>query len=181
MASAQLKKRLIRPGWSNDCRFLRKTFLPAHATYFKASGFPFLSGTAASLLTGRKRATTIVIQLIQIMQILLTGKASIYDEIVEAITQYIDLGVLKPGEKLPSVRELATSLSVNPNTVARAYEVLTEKGYLVSLPKKGCFVASKDLDQKGALKAMLEESIEKGLSIEEIRSILDDIEKGEKK
>lgn len=181
MASAQLIKRLIRPGWSNDCRFLRKTFLPAHATYFKASGFPFLSGTAASLLTGRRRATTIVIQLIQIMQILLTGKASIYDEIVEAITQYIDLGVLKPGEKLPSVRELATSLSVNPNTVARAYEVLTEKGYLVSLPKKGCFVASKDLDQKGALKTMLEESIEKGLSIEEIRSILDDIEKGEKK
>jgi GntR family transcriptional regulator len=114
------------------------------------------------------------------MQILLTGKASIYDEIVGAITQYIDLGVLKPGEKLPSVRELATSLSVNPNTVARAYEVLTEKGYLVSLPKKGCFVADKKLNQHGALKAILEEAIAKGLSVEEIRGILDEIEKGNK-
>jgi GntR family transcriptional regulator len=133
-----------------------------------------------SVLTGREKAISIVVQLIQSMQILLTGKASIYDEIVGAITQYIDLGVLKPGGKLPSVRELATSLSVNPNTVARAYEVLTEKGYLVSLPKKGCFVADKNLNQHQALKAILEEAIAKGLSIKEIREILSEIEKGSK-
>ena len=83
------------------------------------------------------------------MQILLTGKASIYDEIVDSIKKYIAIGALKEGEKLPSVRELALSLSVNPNTVARAYEVLCEQGYLISLPKKGCFVAPKKKDEHG--------------------------------
>jgi GntR family transcriptional regulator len=115
------------------------------------------------------------------MQILLTGKASIYDEIVESIKKYIAIGVLKEGEKLPSVRELAVSLSVNPNTVARSYEILCEQGYLVSLPKKGCFVAGQNHDKRAALKAMLEDAVKNGTSVKEIREIVDEIETEEKK
>jgi GntR family transcriptional regulator len=115
------------------------------------------------------------------MQILLTGKASIYDEIVDSIKKYIAIGALKEGEKLPSVRELALSLSVNPNTVARAYEVLCEQGYLISLPKKGCFVAPKKKDEHEALRNLLKEAIDQGTSIEDIRVILNELEQGAKK
>jgi GntR family transcriptional regulator len=115
------------------------------------------------------------------MQILLTGKASIYDEIVDSIKKYMAIGALKEGEKLPSVRELALSLSVNPNTVARAYDILTQEGYLLSIPKKGCFVANKKRDKNAALRGMLEEAIKEGTSPDEIRALLDEIEKGEKK
>ena len=55
------------------------------------------------------------------MEIHLTGKKSIYEEIKETVERYISLGVLKDGERLPSVRNLALKLGVNPNTVARAY------------------------------------------------------------
>ena len=115
-----------------------------------------------------------------IMQIFLTGKASIYDEIVESIKKYIAIGALKEGEKLPSVRELALSLSVNPNTVARAYDVLTQEGYLLSIPKKGCFVAAQKADKNAGLRAVLQEAIKNGTTPDEIRAIIDEIEKGDK-
>ena len=54
------------------------------------------------------------------MEIHLTGKKSIYEEIMETVGRYISLGVLKDGDRLPSVRNLALKLGVNPNTVARA-------------------------------------------------------------
>ena len=54
------------------------------------------------------------------MEIHLTGKKNIYEEIKETVERYIALGVLKDGERLPSVRTLAMKLGVNPNTVARA-------------------------------------------------------------
>ena len=55
------------------------------------------------------------------MEIRLTGKKSIYEEITEAYERYIRLGALREGERLPSVRALAMRLGVNPNTVDRAY------------------------------------------------------------
>ena len=50
-------------------------------------------------------------------------------------------GVIAPGDKLPSVRELAGSLSINPNTIQRAYRELEADGYLISVPGKGSFAA----------------------------------------
>jgi len=110
------------------------------------------------------------------MQILLTGKASIYDEIVDSIKKYITIGALKEGEKLPSVRELALSLGVNPNTVARAYEVLSKEGYVLSLPKKGYFVAPKKSDKNEALRVLLKAALKEGTTADEIRQILSEIE-----
>ncbi len=69
-----------------------------------------------------------------------SGKQNVYLEIARRYRDYIQLGLLKPGEKLPSVREAATELGVNPNTVARAYALLESEGYLHSLPKKGLYV-----------------------------------------
>lgn len=74
------------------------------------------------------------------MQFKFSGKQDVYLEIAEKYKEYIKLGVFKNGEKLPSVREAAGELGVNPNTIARAYEKLSEEGYICALPKKGAFV-----------------------------------------
>ena len=70
----------------------------------------------------------------------LPGKQDVYLEIVERYKRYIELGIIKNGEKLPSVRSAAGEIGVNPNTVAKAYSVLEADGYVCSLPKKGAFV-----------------------------------------
>ncbi len=67
-------------------------------------------------------------------------KRDVYIEIAARYEKYIRLGVIKPGEKLPSVRVAAGDLSVNPNTVQRAYCLLEEQGFIRSIPKKGAFV-----------------------------------------
>ncbi len=74
------------------------------------------------------------------MQTKFSGKQDVYLEISERYKEYIKLGVIKNGEKLPSVRALAGELGVNPNTVSRAYSQLEREGYVCALPKKGAFV-----------------------------------------
>ena len=74
------------------------------------------------------------------MQAKFSGKQDVYLEISERYKEYIRLGIIKNGEKLPSVRVAAGELGVNPNTVARAYSQLEAEGYIRALPKKGAFV-----------------------------------------
>ena len=64
----------------------------------------------------------------------------IYLQIVENYKLQIRSGILENGEKLPSVRELATQLAINPNTIARAYRELETGGWIATVPGKGCFV-----------------------------------------
>ena len=65
----------------------------------------------------------------------------IYTQITDGIRDQILAGILRQGDKLPSVRELAAQLAINPNTIQRAYRELENQGYLVTLPGKGAFVA----------------------------------------
>ena len=65
----------------------------------------------------------------------------IYLQIVDGFRAQILAGVLQSGEKLPSVRELATGLSINPNTIQRAYRQLEALGWIATVPGKGCFVS----------------------------------------
>ena len=64
----------------------------------------------------------------------------IYIQIVDGFRGQILAGVLQPGEKLPSVRELAMELSINPNTIQRAYRQLEALGWIATVPGKGCFI-----------------------------------------
>ena len=75
------------------------------------------------------------------MEVRLSGKQNIFEEIAAEYERYIRLGVLQEGEKLPSVRALALQLGINPNTVERAYARLEERGLIYTLPKKGAFVS----------------------------------------
>ncbi len=66
----------------------------------------------------------------------------IYLQIKEQFIRLIASGVLSSGEKLPSVRQLATQLSINPNTIQRAYAELETEGYCYSQAGRGSFVAA---------------------------------------
>ena len=64
----------------------------------------------------------------------------IYEQIVDSVCTQIAACILQPGDKLPSVRELASQLSINPNTIQRAYRELEANGGIQTVPGKGCFV-----------------------------------------
>ena len=67
----------------------------------------------------------------------------IFEQIAFAVKEAVARGDLAPGAQLPSVRELAQDLSVNPNTVVRAYELLTRDGVVVRRQGAGCFITGK--------------------------------------
>ena len=68
----------------------------------------------------------------------------IYTQIIDGMKEQISTGVLQSGDKLPSVRELASQLAINPNTIQRAYRSLEVDGWIATVPGKGCFVCSND-------------------------------------
>ena len=99
----------------------------------------------------------------------------IYEQVKDALRRLVVTGAMQPGEKLPSVRELAVSLAINPNTIQRAYRELESEGYIVSVPGKGSFCAqfSPQSDpRREELLARLEETVRElrwlGVSEEEI-------------
>ena len=65
----------------------------------------------------------------------------IYEQVKEGLRRLMVSGAIREGEKLPSVRSMASSLAINPNTIQRAYEALEAEGYLYSVPGKGSFAA----------------------------------------
>ena len=65
----------------------------------------------------------------------------IYLQVKESLRQLIISGVLTPESKLPSVREIAGTLAINPNTIQRAYRELEAEGFIYSIPGKGSFVS----------------------------------------
>jgi len=68
----------------------------------------------------------------------------IYEQIVDKLEALIIKGVLLPDEQMPSVRSLAMELSINPNTIQKAYSELERRGYLYSIKGRGNFVSFHD-------------------------------------
>lgn len=65
----------------------------------------------------------------------------IYEQVKDSLRKLIVGGALPADEKLPSVRELASQLAINPNTIQRAYRELEAEGYICSVPGKGSFAS----------------------------------------
>ncbi len=110
------------------------------------------------------------------------GKAPIYEQLYEKISGLITSGVLSAGERLPTVRETARSLGINPNTVQRAYNRLEQEGFIYSIPAKGSYVS----DNKAASDAKLRKASDElkqsmisaknaGLPKETAKKIIDEI------
>lgn len=67
----------------------------------------------------------------------------IYEQIKDGLRRLVVSGAVKKDEKLPSVRELATSLSINPNTIQKAYRELEQEGYIYTIAGKGSYAAER--------------------------------------
>ncbi len=92
----------------------------------------------------------------------------IYVQIMDGLRQQIGSGVLRQGDKLPSVRELAVELSINPNTIQRSYRQLEMEGWIATVPGKGCFVCAipiGDPKQEKRLLGQFDEAVRKLLAL----------------
>lgn len=109
----------------------------------------------------------------------------LYEQIVDRFSDMILKGVLKPDDKMPSVRNLAMELSINPNTIQRAYMELEHKGFLYSVKGRGNFVSdSGQLKEewkqeiRSHLKENLTEAFLHGIERCEINQMIEEIYEG---
>ncbi len=115
---------------------------------------------------------------ISAVPILFSGKQDVYLAVAEKYERFILLGILKDGDKLPSVREVAGELGVNPNTVARAYCHLEQKGLVTLLPKKGAYVSYKTEKKTSAPKEIVDVLLslcERGYKKEDIINAISEV------
>ena len=80
----------------------------------------------------------------------------IYEQIKDGLKKLIVSGAMAPDEKLPSVRALAQQLSINPNTIQRAYNELENEGYIYSIAGKGSFASGDALADEGRKQELME-------------------------
>ncbi|UCE41110.1 MAG: GntR family transcriptional regulator [Candidatus Aminicenantes bacterium] len=107
----------------------------------------------------------------------------IYEQIKKEFKKEIFRGDLKPNDLLPSIRDLATELLINPNTVARAYRELEMEGFIYTRKGKGCYVSDDSTrlmkeERKSILIQTFDEVIEEakkyGLGREEIKRLFEE-------
>ena len=103
----------------------------------------------------------------------------IYEKVKDSLRQLMLTGALPPDSRLPSVRELAMSLAINPNTIQRAYRELEQEGYIVSVPGKGSFVSSGEAARRARtaelrekLTDLVKEFDARGVGLEELVSMI---------
>jgi len=111
------------------------------------------------------------------MKIVLRNKENVYEQIVNEYKRFISLKILQNDEKLPSCRQLAKDLGINPNTVAKAYSVLEQEGYIKVLPKKGVYVSYLDDFSKSVKEETKEyiSSLVDKLSYEDLEKIVKEV------
>lgn len=104
------------------------------------------------------------------------SRTPIYQQIVDNIEKYVALGILKEKEQIPSIREMAGSIGVNPNTVKKSYDILESKGIIRTISTKGTFISEntkKTTEEKinkeiNHIKEEINELIKLGITYEEI-------------
>jgi len=86
----------------------------------------------------------------------------VYQQIIDQVKRDIALGRLNKDEKLPTVRQLAKQIAINPNTIAKAYRQLEQEGIIVTKPGAGAFVANLDSNLSRAVrKKIISEELER--------------------
>ncbi len=107
----------------------------------------------------------------------------IYLQIKDDIRSRIVCGALRAGDRMPSVRELASELSINPNTIQRAYRELEAEGVIISVQGKGSFIASDNCaveDRRAellvTLRATVADMLSVGYSAKEIEDIIKEVQ-----
>ncbi len=81
------------------------------------------------------------------------SRTPVYEQIIEQVESFVLKGILKIGDQVPSVRGLSIELSINPNTIQKAYSELDRRGIIYSVPGRGCYVTENALNVLSANKA----------------------------
>jgi GntR family transcriptional regulator len=119
-----------------------------------------------------------------LFQLDLKSRKSIYEQVVDNVKELIVTGIMPAESKLPSVRELSRTLTVNPNTVQKAYRELEHQGYIYTVTGLGCFVAVREetqIDEKRVkeimeeLDLLIRELMYLGIVPEDIKKKIDEI------
>lgn len=104
----------------------------------------------------------------------------IYEQVIEKMEELMFLGVLKEHDPLPSVRSLAMELSINPNTIQRAYAELERQGYIYVVKGKGSFVSENKIMKENKrrevlnrLGAVIDEAVRLGIASDEVIQMVD--------
>lgn len=113
----------------------------------------------------------------------LRSRKSIYEQIVDGFKNDIVSGVLLPGDQLPSVRDLSAKLTVNPNTIQKAFKTLEMQGFIYPVQGRGNFVSEivgqASESQKNAVYEKIEAAVDElrylGVSAEEIKEKFESI------
>jgi GntR family transcriptional regulator len=107
----------------------------------------------------------------------------IYQQLVDGVKELVARGILVPGERMPTVRESASELSLNPNTIAKAYQKLEQEGIIETMRSRGTFVAGRTiiLDKEtakqqlsGLVETVLVEAYHLGLNREDIKQLFEE-------
>ena len=106
---------------------------------------------------------------------------AIYDQILRQVKFAVASGALQPGQRVPSLQELATTLALNPNTVARAYRDLQSEGILISIRGTGLAVAIGAVEKcrgdrlemiRERLRHILREAVQNGITSKEVQELV---------
>lgn len=109
------------------------------------------------------------------------NRKPIYEQLVENVSSLVLRGVLKPNDPIPSVRQLAQELGINPNTIHKAYAELERRGVIYSSPGRGSYVSdeldpvheAKKNELRRALSASAHEAHEFGITYDEALGIIE--------
>lgn len=104
------------------------------------------------------------------------SRVPIYEQIVSNIEKYVAVGILKENTQIPSIRDMASALGVNPNTVKKSYDILESKKVITTISTKGTFIAkdtsiattNKINEYINEIKAKINKLNNLGLSFEQI-------------
>ncbi|MGI6412389.1 MAG: GntR family transcriptional regulator [Syntrophomonadaceae bacterium] len=86
----------------------------------------------------------------------------LYQQIVDGIKSAVAKGIYNPGDRIPTVREMASQLTINPNTIAKAYHKLEQEGVIVTMRSRGTFIVErKDAPDENGVNEVLKPLLER--------------------
>ena len=103
-------------------------------------------------------------------------KKPIFIQVKEFYEHLIDIGALKEGDEMPSVRAVALENNANPNTIQRAFSLMVEDGYLESIPKKGFYVLKKKVNKNVYVKSVVRKLLDEGYTKEQIIKVVEELD-----
>ncbi len=111
-------------------------------------------------------------------------KRPIYEQIVEKVRRLILRGVLKKDDAMPSVRSLALELSINPNTIQKAYQELERMGYIYTVKGRGSFIKDSQIvveeaveEVKSDIEILIFKAKDAGISLKKLLTLVEQIGK----